>query len=360
MKNPLSVIYWILAFTTLCDFTVQAQNRLIFDRTLHQFGSIKEIDTLIATQFTYTNNWNDTIYIDQTFVECGCTQPKLSSQIIAPGDSGTLQVSFNPNGRPGEFLKKVSLYGKGLDTAYHVEIMGFVEPHPLPIYMPSLQLSDLEFKMKTQSHLAIATNHVDIINVDTVDLYFELDKITLPEGLYLSGPLHISPGEQFKITLTWDVAASGWWDYHYEIIDIPVRRDTSLLPLRLVMSGTVVETFSQNEKNAPSIHLASQEIALGIVETETLVYDSLLISNKGKGDLIFRQIKSSCSCLKVIEAPTQLTAGESAYLKIRYISLPGQSGEQEALIAIKANDPIQPDLRLKVRAQVAKPAKNQP
>ena len=36
---------------------------------------------------------------------CGCTSPSYTKQPVAPGETGTVTVTFNPAGRPGRFTK---------------------------------------------------------------------------------------------------------------------------------------------------------------------------------------------------------------------------------------------------------------
>lgn len=76
------------------------QGRIEFDRLEHNFGPIFDTGP-VETTFTFTNRGPGMLRIQSVHGSCGCTVPALAKTEYAPGESGTIRVSFNPHGRKG-------------------------------------------------------------------------------------------------------------------------------------------------------------------------------------------------------------------------------------------------------------------
>lgn len=91
------------------------------------FGTIKEADGPVTHAFTIKNVGNAPLVITRASASCGCTKPKFSTEPIAPGKSTKIEVTYNPAGRPGQFVKTVAVYSNGKDGAFILRIKGVVE-----------------------------------------------------------------------------------------------------------------------------------------------------------------------------------------------------------------------------------------
>lgn len=91
------------------------------------FGTIKEADGPVTHAFTIKNVGNEPLVITRASASCGCTKPKFSTEPIAPGKSTKIEVTYNPAGRPGQFVKTVAVYSNGKEGAFILRIKGVVE-----------------------------------------------------------------------------------------------------------------------------------------------------------------------------------------------------------------------------------------
>lgn len=91
------------------------------------FGTIKEADGPVTHAFTLKNIGNAPLVITRASASCGCTKPKFSTEPIAPGKSTKIEVTYNPAGRPGQFVKTVAVYSNGKEGAFILRIKGVVE-----------------------------------------------------------------------------------------------------------------------------------------------------------------------------------------------------------------------------------------
>lgn len=83
-----------------------------FKEISYDFGVIKQSGGKIQHDFLFTYNGAEPIAITGTPTSCACASASADKTQLAPGDSGIITVTFNPNlhAEPkGKFFKTVSL-----------------------------------------------------------------------------------------------------------------------------------------------------------------------------------------------------------------------------------------------------------
>ncbi len=83
--------------------------KLTFDKTLYDFGNIKKGDK-VTVDFKLTNTGKSDLNIRKVKANCGCTVSKLERDTLKPGESATLEVTFNSAGRRGIQQKSVNIF----------------------------------------------------------------------------------------------------------------------------------------------------------------------------------------------------------------------------------------------------------
>ncbi len=83
--------------------------KLSFDRSMHNFGVIKQGDT-VATNFVMTNGGKSDLIIYKTKASCGCTASEPEKTLLKPGEKSNLKVTFNSTGKSGQHSKSVTVY----------------------------------------------------------------------------------------------------------------------------------------------------------------------------------------------------------------------------------------------------------
>lgn len=108
---------------------------LQFDSMTHDWGRQTDVAPLKHT-FKFTNISDQTVTIRSVTATCGCTVPQLTKKIYAPGETGEIEVSFNPKNRRGPQSKQVTITFDGdtyapmrLDLSSHILPMLWVEPN---------------------------------------------------------------------------------------------------------------------------------------------------------------------------------------------------------------------------------------
>lgn len=83
--------------------------QISFEQRTYDFGNIAEDGGPARHTFTFTNTGNAPLVIINAVASCGCTQPRWEADPVAPGKTGTVRVTYLPEGRPGEFSKTVTV-----------------------------------------------------------------------------------------------------------------------------------------------------------------------------------------------------------------------------------------------------------
>ncbi len=102
-----------------------------FDKTLHDFGTIQEGET-VETIFTFTNTGKSDLIIVDARGSCGCTVPEYPKNTpISPGDSGKIRVSFDSSNKPNMQQKTVTISANTDSGRETIRIKALVQADPI-------------------------------------------------------------------------------------------------------------------------------------------------------------------------------------------------------------------------------------
>lgn len=105
------------------------ESEMTFKQKTYNFGNVAQDTCEVTCSFTFTNTGNGPLIIHQAVTSCGCTVPEYSQEPIAPGDTGTIQVTYNgKHKRPGVFKKSITIHSNAKNTPVRVYIEGEMLP----------------------------------------------------------------------------------------------------------------------------------------------------------------------------------------------------------------------------------------
>lgn len=123
-KTGLILLFSVLIYSV----AFAAKPTMVFTKTEHNFGTIKEEIGSVATQFEFTNNGDSPLNILRVSASCGCTTPTYSKEPILPGKKGMITAEYSTVRRPGTFNKTIRVYTNVPDTVFVLTIKGNVTP----------------------------------------------------------------------------------------------------------------------------------------------------------------------------------------------------------------------------------------
>lgn len=86
----------------------RAKTTLKYDKTEHDFGKIKQGDS-VECVFKVTNTGNEALVIEDAKGSCGCTVPDYPKEPIPPGQTRDIKVKFNSAGKSNQQQKSVTI-----------------------------------------------------------------------------------------------------------------------------------------------------------------------------------------------------------------------------------------------------------
>lgn len=81
---------------------------ITFEKLIHDFGEIGA-GTENTCEFKFTNTGNALLKIGKIKCPCGCTVPTLPKTKYAPGESGTLKITYHASQSPGSITKSCTV-----------------------------------------------------------------------------------------------------------------------------------------------------------------------------------------------------------------------------------------------------------
>ena len=268
-------------FSTLCMALVavamMAQQPVItFEKTEHDFGKINEGDGRVSVEFVFKNEGMAPLVLSNVRASCGCTTPTWTKEPVEPGQTGSITVTYNPNGRPGRFQKTVTITSNATEPTKKVYIKGEVIPKQAkPVNKYTVAVGELNMKTKTLDLGTIKkgetkTGELEYANLTKEDHNvdsgyqrrdaFLINQVTLPT---------VKPNEIGKFVFAIDTKKTRL----YGPVEVPAyvvidgKKEISEAH-KLTIKADIVEDFSglsvEEKQQAPIIEIAN-EIDLGKV-----------------------------------------------------------------------------------------------
>ncbi|MBQ5410117.1 MAG: DUF1573 domain-containing protein, partial [Muribaculaceae bacterium] len=92
--------------------------------SVYNYGTFHESDGEQRATFVVVNTGDSPLVITRVQPTCGCTVARFTTTAIAPGESGMVNVTYSPTGRPGPFEKTVWVYTNSVPNRTRLTIKG--------------------------------------------------------------------------------------------------------------------------------------------------------------------------------------------------------------------------------------------
>ncbi len=283
-----------------CAASAWAMPEVKWTSTDHDFGVIREDDGLATCRFTLHNTGNEPLTIMDARATCGCTTPIYSSAPIAPGDSATVEVSFDPEGRPGRFDKKIYIDTNANPVRSTLRVHGTIigseqtlaSRYPYTVGPMRLKAKYLIFGdfLEHESR----SNYIEGYNAsaDTLRPVFTTDTKLLSIKVE---PEVVPPGEQFIYSVVVRSDKGGRYGPQHELFTAyPAKGAEESLTLEVTLNVNEDFSYYSEEKRAkaPVIIVDNTRLDAGTLEgmPDEPITLTLTVENRGQEPLVFRRI----------------------------------------------------------------------
>ncbi len=96
-------------FAPLTEKELRKAPKISFGTKTHDFGTIAQGE-VAKTEFTFTNSGKGDLHIRSTKANCGCTVSQPDKKMLKSGESSTIAVTFNSQGRRGKQQKTITVF----------------------------------------------------------------------------------------------------------------------------------------------------------------------------------------------------------------------------------------------------------
>lgn len=106
---------------------------VVFDKSVYDFGRIREADGKISHTFTFENKASKPVIITSVNSSCGCISNNYTKTPVKPNGKGEVEVVFSPQYKSGFFSSEVEVMLNGGTEYANVWIKGEIIPLQRPI-----------------------------------------------------------------------------------------------------------------------------------------------------------------------------------------------------------------------------------
>ena len=366
MKRILSIILTILVLTTVGQTSGgssaggrKGNSTLKFDNAVWDFGQIREQDGEVSHKFGFVNNGKTPIVIEEVSVSCGCTTPKYSKAPVMPGARGEIEISFDPTGRPGVFLKDITVLSGGGTNYDKIQVTGNVAARPrtveddYPVALFSgvrLTASYINFEYVWQGR----AKSMVVGYVNTSKKPVELKAAPAGDKSYfkVSPPREpVCAGCRGEITITYDLTQTQAWGLQSDEVNLTI--DGRRVENPLSVSAICVDNFDGvSMELAPRSKLNSLFYHFGGVEKGAPMTKEFTLGNEGKTPLEVRFVKCGKGVTTTLKEGVKVAPGKSITFNVSLSSQEVITGRVIGSMTMIVNDPVRPMREVRLVANI--------
>ena len=98
---------------------------LKMDDPTHDFGDVPRKGGDLVREFTFTNDGTVPLVVTRVISSCSCLKASYSKRPVAPGESGTISIIYEPHkSEPGVFNKVIQIYSNSVDGRDVITVQG--------------------------------------------------------------------------------------------------------------------------------------------------------------------------------------------------------------------------------------------
>lgn len=343
--------------------SVIAQAKMEFtDGVTWDFGVIKEVDGDVSHTFKFKNCGNSPLVIKQISVDCGCTTPHYSKAPTMPAAEGEIRVTFDPMGRPGQFIKLITIASNSGTGDIKLKITGSVIPRPrtladdYPFYMTAgLRLADLSSNIGTVPRGVVTVSHLGVANSGNKAVKVEIDSSKLPAWVTarVKNPV-LQPQQRSEILFTIDGTKIDHWgaiDFQYSLIINGVKYS-----MDLTKNLIFVENFQNLTRtqliNAPRAEYDHYFYHFSDQAAGTKLSHDFQITNIGKRDLEIRYFDTSSPNITAHASAKTIAPGAKAVITVVVDTKNVSESRLMEFVRVLTNDPEFPSREIRIAATI--------
>ena len=354
MKKIFSTIIMALGAVVM-----MAQDPVItFEKTEHDFGKINEEDGRVSVVFNFKNEGMSPLVLSNVRASCGCTTPTWTKEPVEPGKTGSITVTYNPNGRPGRFQKTVTITSNATEPSKRVYIKGEVIPKQAkPVNKYTVAVGELSMKTKTLDLGTIKKGESKSGELEYTNLKEAEHKVELATNAadaYLINQVtlaNVKQNEVGKFMFVLDSKLTKLYGpvevYAYVVVDGKKELSETY---KLTIKANIEEDFSQmtveQKQQAPILEVAAEQQVGKIAAGKAHKY-AFSLKNSGANPLEVRRVYCTNKNITV-KAPKAVKSGKKGAVNVEINTKGLEPGAYTREVVVITNDYKNPVKKVKI------------
>ncbi len=336
---------------------VWAQPAISFKEMDHDFGSFPENGGKVTHNFTFVNTGDQPLVLSNVRSTCGCTVPQYTKEPIIPGDSGTIKVTYNPQGRPGKFNKPIYVNTNVSTERITLRIKGIVTKDEEPKAINPYKIGDLSLR---SLHLALFETPKGQLKSGEIAIRNE-GKSRLSNPIFKNVPAHItvemlprelSYREEGVLKITYNPDQVDDWGFQREEFQLGFANGATGDFNTITVSANLLDDFSQltpsQRREAGHVRLSSDAVDFGVITGTKILKRTFTITNTGNQSLLIRKISNDNRILEVSCKKGELKPGKSVKVTVNCDPSLTRSNLLNTRLMVITNDPDRPFIPVRV------------
>lgn len=345
----------LLIITCAVTFCASAETSVRWLDTVYNFGAFSEDNGPVSCRFSFINTGTEPVAIVKARASCGCTAPEYSRDAVAPGDTASVTVTYNPAGRPGAFHKYVAVDLSFPDSRQRLDIRGTVIGAPASVSgrypvqcAAGLRLGRGAVMMGEIAKGKMKTIFLNVYNSSdsTLSVHFE----NVPAYIDMRAtPSDIPPGEQASVSVFYNAATCRMYGLVTDSVTVHVNNSRCTLPVMALIREDFSSLTPEQMQKAPIAYIPDTRLDFGPLPADSApVTRQATITNNGRSKLEIRRIYTYDAGITVSADRTTVKPGQTATITVTLDPALQTGAYTDARINIITNDPTQPDQTLRI------------
>ena len=342
MKKLLISIVALFACFAIAN--AQGKPAIEFDEIVHDYGTFPEENGKVTCQFKFKNTGDADLILQKVRASCGCTTPNWTKTPVKPGETGTIDVTYNASGRPGAFTKTITVTSNAGEK--RLSIKGDVIPKAqkvedkYPFDMQGLRFMKQKLYFNTVFVPGVKDQRVDVINNSKEDIKVSFQNV--PAFLSVKcEPETLKPNEKGIVTVSVKTQDSGVWGAFKKNFKVAVNGKVGEQN-QINVFGNIAENFSkmtaEEKANAP-VMTVGNKVVLGNVKVGASKTFKFSVKNEGKSNLIIRAINCDSNSFIITAPSKEIKPGKSADIRVKVDASKMKAGKYSQKLTVISNDP---------------------
>lgn len=353
MKRILTALYLI----SVVALAAVAQPRFTSNTEIYSFGQI-EWKHPATVQYIITNTGDAPLVLTEVEPDCACTVAQWTQTPIAPGEKGTVNVTFDAKAL-GHFQKSVTIYSNAHPNVAYLhfsgevvrEVKDFTRSHPYLIGQIRIDKNSLEFPdIQYGEHPVI---YIGVVNLS--DRPYEPVLMHLPTYLQMEAePGVLQKGEKGVIILT--LNSERLADFGLTQTSVYLSRfsgdkvgDENEIPVSAILVPDFSGMTETEKTNAPVMRLSTKNIDLSAaLAKKSKAWHDITITNGGRSPLQISKLQVFHPAVGVSLKKSVLQPGETTRLRVTVEKKDIGKKRRHLRLLMITNDPLQPKVEINI------------